>query len=93
MGGLATLVGVEGVKKYLEKKVYPELEDEPFSIVYFNAHVDKSQNFPGISALRAIYDSIPIKLRDNLKAVYFVHPGFQSRFFLATFGRFFFSCG
>ncbi|KAA8547561.1 hypothetical protein F0562_003990 [Nyssa sinensis] len=31
--------------------------------------------------------------RENLEAVYFVHPGLQARLFLATFGRLMFSGG
>ncbi|CAF2247106.1 unnamed protein product [Brassica napus] len=53
----------------------------------------KTENFPGISALRAIYDAIPVNVRDNLQEVYFLHPGLQSRLFLATCGRFLFSGG
>ncbi|KAL2512792.1 SEC14 cytosolic factor family protein/phosphoglyceride transfer family protein [Abeliophyllum distichum] len=49
--------------------------------------VDRSENLPGISDLRSIYESIPVNIRENLKVVYFLHPGFQSRLFLATFGR------
>ncbi|CDP01828.1 unnamed protein product [Coffea canephora] len=89
----AKVVSVESVKKYLEKYIFPELEEEPFSIVYFNARVEKKDNFPGISALKSINDAIPVKVRNNLQAVYFVHPGLHSRLFLATFGRFIFTGG
>ncbi|KAL3525213.1 hypothetical protein ACH5RR_013585 [Cinchona calisaya] len=87
------VASVESVKQYLIENIFPELKEEAFSIVYFNADVEKSQNFAGISALKSIYDAIPIKVRDNLQAVYFVHPGIQSRLFLATFGRFIFTGG
>ncbi|CAI9111015.1 OLC1v1011148C1 [Oldenlandia corymbosa var. corymbosa] len=87
------LVSVDSVKKYLEEKVYPALDNQPFSVVYFHSDVEKSDNNIGISALRSIYDSIPIKIRDNLRAVYFVHPSFQFRLFMATVGRFMFAGG
>nr|GMD54870.1 ganglioside-induced differentiation-associated protein 2 [Ipomoea batatas] len=86
-------MSVDAVTKYLEKNILPELEDQPFSVLYLHAGVEKSENFPGISGLRAIYDSIPIAVRENIEAVYFVHPGLQSRLFLATFGRFIFAGG
>uniref|UniRef100_A0A5B7BKJ6 CRAL-TRIO domain-containing protein n=1 Tax=Davidia involucrata TaxID=16924 RepID=A0A5B7BKJ6_DAVIN len=89
----ARIVSVEVLKKYLEEKIYPRLENEPFSVLYVHTDVQRSENFPGISALRSIYDSIPINVRQNIEAVYFVHPGLQSRLFLATFGRLMFSGG
>ncbi|KAI6688416.1 hypothetical protein NL676_025244 [Syzygium grande] len=51
------------------------------------------ENCPGISALRSIYDAVPVGVRRNLEAVYFVHPGLQARLFLATFGRLIFAGG
>nr|GLL38555.1 ganglioside-induced differentiation-associated protein 2 [Ipomoea trifida] len=89
----ARSVSVDAVTKYLEKNILPELEDQPFSVLYLHAGVEKSENFPGISGLRAIYDAIPVAVRENIEAVYFVHPGLQSRLFLATFGRFIFAGG
>ncbi|XP_024032865.1 ganglioside-induced differentiation-associated protein 2 [Morus notabilis] len=89
----ARMVSVEVLKKFLEEKIFPRLGKKPFSVVYLHSGVQRSENFPGISALRAIYDAIPIGVRENLEAVYFVHPGLQSRLFLATFGRFLFSGG
>uniref|UniRef100_A0A2N9HVR9 CRAL-TRIO domain-containing protein n=1 Tax=Fagus sylvatica TaxID=28930 RepID=A0A2N9HVR9_FAGSY len=86
-------VSVEIVKKYLEEKIYPKLKEKPFSVVYVHTGVQRSENFPGISALRSIYEGIPIEVKENLEAVYFVHPGLQARLFLATFGRFLFSGG
>ncbi|CAL1355445.1 unnamed protein product [Linum trigynum] len=38
-----------------------------------------------------IYDAVPDLLKENLQALYFVHPGLQVRLFLATFGRFLFT--
>jgi len=87
------IVSTDVVNKYLEEKIFPELEKKKFSILYIHTDVQRSENFPGISALRSIYDAIPMKVRENLESVYFVHPGLQSRLFLATFGRFIFSGG
>ena len=86
-------MSTEVLNKYLEKKIFANLKDKPFSVVYVNTGVQRNENFPGISTLRSIYDAIPITVRDNLEAVYFVHPGLQSRLFLATFGRFIFTGG
>ncbi|KAI9165327.1 hypothetical protein LWI28_011926 [Acer negundo] len=87
------VLSVQVLKKYLEEKVYPRLARKPFSVLYLHTGVQRSENFLGISALRSVYDSIPVNVKDNLRAVYFVHPGLQARLFLATFGRFFFDGG
>ena len=87
------MVSSEVLKKYLEEKIYPKLGAKPFSVVYVHTDVQRSENFPGISVLRLIYDAIPINVKDNLEAVYFLHPGLQARLFLATFGRLFFNGG
>ncbi|KAL3639003.1 hypothetical protein CASFOL_016910 [Castilleja foliolosa] len=87
----ARLVGVETLKKYLEEEIFPSLEEKPFSVVYVNTNVNKSDNFAGISAMRTIYAAVPVKVRDHLQTFYFLHPGIQSRLFLATVGRFLFS--
>ncbi|XVF63592.1 hypothetical protein PTKIN_Ptkin09bG0099100 [Pterospermum kingtungense] len=89
----ARMVSFEVVKRYLEEKIYPKLGEKPFSLVYVNSGVQKSENFPGITVLRSIYDAIPTNVKDNLEAVYFLHPGLQARLFLATFGRLFFNGG
>ncbi|EEF52804.1 conserved hypothetical protein [Ricinus communis] len=89
----ARLVSSEALHKYLEDKIYPKLEGGPFSVVYLHTNVQRSENFPGISALRSIYDAIPINVKNNLEAVYFVHPAIQDRLFFATFGRLLFSGG
>ncbi|KAB1223722.1 hypothetical protein CJ030_MR2G004728 [Morella rubra] len=88
----ARSLSVDVVKKHLEVKVYPQLRKRPFSVVYVHTGVQRSENFPGISALRSIYEGIPIDIKKNLEAIYFVHPGLQARLFLATFGRLIF-CG
>ncbi|KAK8517680.1 hypothetical protein V6N13_127838 [Hibiscus sabdariffa] len=79
--------------KYLEEHIFPRLGKKSFSVLYVHTGVQRSENFPGISALRSIYEAIPVDVKDNLHAVYFVHPGLQARLFLATFGRFLFSGG
>ncbi|KAJ8772581.1 hypothetical protein K2173_027758 [Erythroxylum novogranatense] len=89
----ARLVGSEALKEYLEEKIFPELEEKSFSVVYVHTGVQRSENFPGITALRSVYEAIPTNVRSNLEAVYFVHPGLQARLFLATFGRLLFSGG
>ncbi|KAE8654067.1 putative ubiquitin-protein ligase [Hibiscus syriacus] len=89
----ARMVSCEVLKKYLEEKIYPKLEEKRFSVVYIHTDVQRSENFPGISVLRSIYDAIPMKVKNNIQAVYFLHPGLQSRLFLATFGRLFFNGG
>ncbi|KAG0450522.1 hypothetical protein HPP92_026890 [Vanilla planifolia] len=85
--------GEETLKRYLEKRIFPELGNAPFSIVYVHTCVQRHDNFPGIAFLRSIYESLPAAVRDGLEAVYFVHPGLQARLFFATFGRFLFSAG
>lgn len=81
------------MKKYLEEKIFPQLGEKPFSVVYVHTNVQRSENFPGISTLRSIYEAIPVNVKESLEAVYFVHPGLQSRLFLATFGRLLFTGG
>ncbi|MBA0591982.1 hypothetical protein Gorai_008973, partial [Gossypium raimondii] len=78
---------------YLEEHIFPRLGKRRFSVLYVHTGVQRSDNFPGISGLRWIYKAIPINVRDNLQAVYFLHPGLQAHLFLATFGRFLFSGG
>lgn len=84
-------MSVDTVKKYLEDEIYPSLNGRPFSVVYVHTAVNKADNFAGISALKSIYDAVPAAVRDNLDTFYFLHPGIQSRLFLATFGRLFFT--
>lgn len=87
------MVSSEVLKKYLEETIYPKLGAKPFSVVYVHTDVQKSENFPGISVLRSVYDAIPMNLKNNLEVVYILHPGLQARLFLATFGRLFFNGG
>lgn len=90
---IARDLSAEGLKTYLEERVYPKLAKKRFAVLYLHTGVQRSENFVGISALRSIYDAIPSNVRDNLQAVYFLHPGLQARLFLATFGRLFFHGG
>ncbi|KAL6011823.1 hypothetical protein ACLOJK_002289 [Asimina triloba] len=89
----ARAVNEEVLKKYLEETIFPSLGQRPFCVVYIHTHVQRSENFPGISTLRSIYEALPAAVKENLEAVYFVHPGLQARLFFATFGRFLFSGG
>ncbi|XAR73717.1 hypothetical protein NMG60_11007783 [Bertholletia excelsa] len=89
----ARIVSIDVVNKFLEEKIFPKLERNKFAVLYVHSDVQRSENFPGISALRSIYDAIPVNVKENLEAVYFVHPGLQARLFLATFGRLMFSGG
>lgn len=93
MDETARFVSVDVVRKYLEERIFPKLEKRKFSVLYVHSGVDRGENFPGISALRSIYEAIPMTVKENLEAVYFIHPGLQSRLFLATFGRFLFNPG
>lgn len=89
----ARFVNTQVLKKYLEEKMYPKLEEMPFSVVYVHTDVLRCENCPGIATLRSIYEAMPVGIKKNLEAVYFVHPDLQSRLFLATFGRLLFSGG
>ncbi|KAJ1403889.1 CRAL-TRIO lipid binding domain [Sesbania bispinosa] len=75
----ARLVSVDVLKKYLEERIFPKLGKRKFSVLYVHTGVQRSENFPGISALRSIYDAIPANVKENLEAVYFIHPGLQAR--------------
>ena len=89
----ARFVSVDVLRKFLDERIFPKLGKRPFSLLYVHTGVHRSENFPGISALRSIYDAIPMNVKQNLEAVYFIHPGLQARLFLATFGRYLFSGG
>ncbi|KAM3341581.1 hypothetical protein BC332_12194 [Capsicum chinense] len=89
----ARVVSVETVNKYLQEKIYPSLEQRKFSIVYLHTGVNRTENFPGITALRSVCDAMPENVKARLNAVYFLHPSLQSRLFLALFGRLIFTGG
>ncbi|CAA6663252.1 unnamed protein product [Spirodela intermedia] len=79
VGKFFPVFGEEDLPELLGKKG----KGGPFVIVYVHTYVQRLENFPGPLAGRP----------DNLEAVFFVHPGLQSRLFFATFGRFLFSAG
>lgn len=81
------------MKAYLRERVLPEIGDRDFVVVYMHSRVDRARNFPGVGAIRAAYESLPADAKERMRAVYFIHPGLQSRLFFATFGRFLFSSG
>ncbi|CAM0944682.1 unnamed protein product [Alopecurus aequalis] len=83
----------KALKVYLRERVLPEVGEREFVVVYMHSLVDRGDNFPGLGAIRAAYESLPAAAKERLRAVYFVHPGLQARFFFATFGRFLFSSG
>ncbi|KAL5557450.1 hypothetical protein UlMin_039686 [Ulmus minor] len=89
----ARIVSVEVLRRYLEEKIFPRMGKKPFAVLYVHTGVQRSENFPGISGLRSIYEAIPINVKENLQTIYFVHPGLQARLFLATFGRLLFTGG
>ncbi|KAJ6736898.1 GANGLIOSIDE INDUCED DIFFERENTIATION ASSOCIATED PROTEIN 2-RELATED [Salix viminalis] len=77
----ARFLSVDALKNYLEENIFPRLKKKPFSVLYLHTQVQKNENFPGISTLRSIYDVIPIDARDNLQAIYFLHPSPTSQAF------------
>ncbi|KAK2660821.1 hypothetical protein Ddye_007354 [Dipteronia dyeriana] len=87
------LVSKQVLKKYLEEKIFPQLKEEPFAVVYVHTGAQTCENFPGMYALRSIYDAFPMNVKDHLEAVYFLHPTLQTRLFLATLGRLLFNGG
>ncbi|XP_002968258.2 protein GDAP2 homolog [Selaginella moellendorffii] len=64
-----------------------------FVVVYFHTGVENSVNNPGLLTLRWLYESLPPESKHGIDAIYFVHPGLQSRLLLATLGRMFLSEG
>lgn len=87
----APVVSCERLKKYIFYKIYTELPEGPFSIVYIHTTVQKEDNSPGMTILRWIYEDLPAEIKDRLQVVYFLHPGLRSRLAFATLGRFFLS--
>ncbi|KAG8071772.1 hypothetical protein GUJ93_ZPchr0006g46231 [Zizania palustris] len=83
----------EALRRYVSGRVLPEIGEREFVVVYVHSLVDRGENFPGVGAIRATYESLPAAAKERLRAVYFVHPGLQARLFFATFGRFLFSSG
>ncbi|OWM70627.1 hypothetical protein CDL15_Pgr014300 [Punica granatum] len=89
----ARFVSAQVLQMYLEERIYPKLGERPFAVVYVHTGVQRTENCPGISIIRSVYEAIPIDVKQNLEVIYFVHPGIQARLFLATFGRLLFSGG
>ncbi|KAM0865656.1 hypothetical protein ACQ4PT_043126 [Festuca glaucescens] len=83
----------EALRAHLQNRIFPEVGEREFVVVYLHSLVDRSDNSPGLGAVRAAYESLPAVARERLRAVYFVHPGLQARLFFATVGRFLFSSG
>ncbi|XP_052154049.1 uncharacterized protein LOC127772102 [Oryza glaberrima] len=81
------------LKGYVRRRVTPAIGDAEFVVVYMHSGVDRRENFPGVGAVRTAYESMPAAVRERLHAVYFLHPGLQSRLFFSTLGRFLFSSG
>jgi hypothetical protein len=79
------------LRGYVRRRVLPEIGEREFVVVYVHSLVDRGDNFPGVAAIRAAYEALPAAAKERLRAVYFVHPGFQARLFFATLGRFLFS--
>ncbi|KAK3006910.1 hypothetical protein RJ639_017290 [Escallonia herrerae] len=89
----APVISGERLKKYVFNKIFTEMPEGPFCIVYMHSTVQKEDNSPGLTILRWIYEELPTDYKDRLQIVYFVHPGLRSRLVFATLGRFFLSGG
>ncbi|RWR79871.1 ganglioside-induced differentiation-associated protein 2 [Cinnamomum micranthum f. kanehirae] len=87
----APVVSAERLKKYIFHKMFTELSQGPFCIVYIHSTVQKEDNSPGVSILRWIYEELPPDFKDRLHVIVlhspwdpveaaFCHPG---RFFLS----------
>ncbi|XAR68442.1 hypothetical protein NMG60_11003552 [Bertholletia excelsa] len=89
----APVICGERLKRYVFHKIYSEMPEGPYCIVYMHSTVQKEDNNPGLTILRWIYEELPSDCKDRLQVVYFIHPGLRSRLVLATLGRFFLSGG
>ncbi|KAL9261207.1 Ganglioside-induced differentiation-associated protein 2-like protein [Drosera capensis] len=87
----AQVVSAKRLKKYVFYKIYSELPEGPFCIVYMHTTVQKEDNSPGMTILRWVYEDLPSDIKERLQVVYFLHPGLRSRIVFATLGRFFLS--
>ncbi|KAH9608189.1 hypothetical protein KSS87_015774 [Heliosperma pusillum] len=87
----ASIISAERLKKYVFYKIYTQLPEGPFSILYMHTTVQKDENSPGMTILRWIYEDLPADIKDRLQVIYFLHPGLRSRLAFATLGRFFLS--
>ncbi|KAK9267044.1 hypothetical protein L1049_007402 [Liquidambar formosana] len=89
----APVVSGERLKRYIFHKIFSELPEGPFCIVYMHSTVQKEDNSPGLTILRWIYEELPSDHKDRLQILYFIHPGLRSRLVFATLGRFFLTGG
>ncbi|GAB4851724.1 hypothetical protein Ancab_031126 [Ancistrocladus abbreviatus] len=87
----AAVISAERLKKYVFHKIFSEIPEGPFCIVYMHTTVQKEDNSPGMTILRWIYEDLPADVKDRLQVVYFLHPGLRSRLVFATLGRLFLS--
>jgi len=89
----APVISSERLRKYIFNKIFTEVPEGPFCIVYIHSTVQKEDNSPGLTILRWIYEELPSEFKDRLQIVYFIHPGLRSRLVFATLGRFLLSGG
>lgn len=89
----APVICGERLKKYIFHKIYSEMPEGQFCIVYMNSAAQTEDNNPGLTIMRWIYEDLPTDCKDRLQVVYFVHPGLRSRLVIATLGRFLLSGG
>ncbi|KAM7505331.1 hypothetical protein LguiB_004235 [Lonicera macranthoides] len=89
----APVISGERLKKYVFNKIFTDVPEGPFCIVYMHSTVQKEDNSPGLTILRWIYEELPSEYKDRLQIVYFIHPGLRSRLVFATLGRFLLSGG
>ncbi|ONK55976.1 uncharacterized protein A4U43_C10F2870 [Asparagus officinalis] len=94
---LSAAGGEQALKGYLEKRIFPAIGGRPFTVVYVHTYVNRSDNFPGVSALRSDLRRRCRRLSaDGIQAVFSsFHPGAPgSPFLLANFLEgFLFSAG
>lgn len=89
----APVVSGERLKTYIFHKIFSEMPEGPFCIVYMHTTVQRDDNSPGLTILRWIYEDLPSEHKDRLQVIYFIHPGLRSRLVFATLGRFFLTGG
>ncbi|CAK9185911.1 unnamed protein product [Ilex paraguariensis] len=89
----APVINGERLKRYVFHKIFTEMPEGPFCIVYMHSTVQKEENSPGMTILRWIYEALSPGCKERLQIVYFIHPGLRSRLIFATLGRLFLSGG
>ncbi|XP_028765452.1 uncharacterized protein LOC114723429 [Neltuma alba] len=73
------LVSREGVNKYLEENVFPEVGERAWSVLYIHTGVQRGHNLLGVWPLKSVCDAIPLRIKLNLQALYFLHPDLPAR--------------